>query len=64
MKKSKRRRRTEHALIGRDVWYHGRVWRVVSAHAGSNQGSPWLTLRRGFGMEVLAKTHEVEEAFN
>ena len=61
---SKKRHSTDHTLIGYDVWFRGRVWRVVSAHGGDNHGSPWLTLKRGLGIEALAKTYEVQEALN
>ena len=64
-KRSKRAKRIiDHRLIGRSVFYRGRVWRVVSAHSGDSQGSPWLTLKRGLGIEALAKQHEVSEALN
>ena len=55
----------KHVLIGRQVWFRGSIWRVISAHTGgSNQGSPWLTLKRAAGIEALAKIHEVQEALN
>jgi hypothetical protein len=50
-------------FIGKDVWYLGRVWRVSAAKTGSSQGSPWLFLTNG-KIRVLAKPHEVKEAFN
>ena len=56
-------KQVKHRLIGRDVVFRGRVWRVVSANTGGNaQGSPWLTLRRGLGIEALAKSYELQEA--
>jgi len=56
-------KKCDHALIGKEVWYRGEIWRVVSAHAmrGVN---PWLTLKRGMGIEVLAKSYELKEAYN
>jgi hypothetical protein len=63
-KRTKTAEKVQHTLIGRQVWFRGVIWRVISAHTGSNQGSPWLTLKRGPGFEALAKVHEVNEAFN
>ena len=54
----------ESSLVGRDVWFRGQVWRVISAEEGDSHGSPWLTLRRGLGIKAFAKTYEVCEAFN
>jgi len=57
------RKVTDHALLGKEVWFQGHIWRVVSAHA--NPGiTPWLTLKRGFGIETVAKSYELTETFN
>ncbi len=61
---SKLGRGSTSGLIGREVWFRGQVWRVVSASGGNTHGSPWLTLMRGFGIKAMAKRYEVIEAFN
>jgi hypothetical protein len=63
-KKGRTAEKVQHTLVGHEVWFRGTIWRVISAHSGGNQGSPWLTLKRGPGFEALAKVHEVREAFN
>lgn len=57
-------KRHDHALIGKHVWYNNNIWLVVSAHANGSTASPWLTLKRGAGIEALAKSYEVEELVN
>jgi hypothetical protein len=52
-----------HSLIGLNVLYLGKVWRVCCAHRASRDVEPWLTLRRGL-TEVAAKPSEVESAFD
>lgn len=54
-----------HDLVGRDVVYQGHVWRVVASQEDQDaHGSPWLTLRRGGGIEAIAKSYELREALN
>ena len=53
----------DHSLIGYNVLYLGKVWKVCSAHRASPSVEPWLTLRRG-NAEVAAKPHEVEPVFD
>lgn len=57
------RKQRDHVLVGKEVWYQGHIWRVVSAHANPGM-SAWLTLKRGLGIEALAKSYEVNETFN
>ena len=53
-----------HAWVGRDVLFRGRVWRVVKGEAPRRaHGSPWLTLRRG-DVEAIAKPYELEVTAN
>lgn len=54
----------DHALVGKHVWYKKNIWLVVSAHANKSTASPWLTLKRGAGIEALAKSYEVTELLN
>ena len=55
---------TSHPLLGMDVWYKGKLWRVVAAHYTAQRVCPWLTLKRGQGIEALAKSYEVVQVFN
>jgi hypothetical protein len=53
----------DHRLIGFDVHYQSKIWRVISAHQNRGQAFPWLTLRRGL-IEAVAKSWEVAEVYN
>lgn len=53
-----------HPFVGRSVRYKGHYWRVVSAHQSGSDKTPWLTLKRGLGLEAAAKESEVEEVLN
>ena len=70
MSKRKRRRfskdadtRVDHILVGSNVFYQSRVWKVTAAYQENPETSPWLTLRRGL-LEATAKPHEVVTAFD
>jgi len=54
----------DHPLVGRTVTFRNRFWKVVSAHRADTGSSPWLTLKRGLGLETTAKAHEVKEMFD
>lgn len=55
----------DHRLLGREVMYRGRFWRVVSAHqGGTSQGSPWLLIKRFPNISILVKRSEIKEVFN
>lgn len=69
MKKSLRKKtiipgsEVDHALVGRDVRYQDRIWKVVAAYQRSSSAKPWLTLKRGM-FEATAKPKEIGLVFD
>jgi hypothetical protein len=55
--------KVDHSLIGHDVLFRGQIWKVISAHRGTEGTTPWLTLRKGF-VQVPAKPNELSQVFN
>lgn len=53
----------DHALVGRNVKYRDRVWKVAGAQRRANSKKPWLILRDGFD-EASAKPRDIVLVFD
>lgn len=56
-------REVEHALVGKDVRYRNRVWKVIAAQVRVDNTKPWLILKDGFS-ETSAKPNDIELVFD